>query len=206
MAKRLKPEVVNSKKAQAQMQQQKMQQKYYHDQGYKELPPLAKGDKAFMQVRGEWVPVTVTGKAGTPRSYVVKTAYGKEYRRNSRHLRKAHQQTSNSTSEAEDTDIWDDPVQVEPTHVTQPVPLDDPIPVVQAEQIQPEDQPPELGQPVTPGSPTANTNTDNNLPTSPEVEERPTPPEVEERPTPPPRTSRGRLVKKPLRYTDFVNS
>ena len=82
-------------------------------------------------------------KAGTSRSYVAKIANGKEYHRNSRHLQKAHQQTSNSTSE--DTDIWDDPVSVEPTRVTQPVPPDDPIPVVQAEQAQPEDQPPELG-------------------------------------------------------------
>lgn len=62
VAKRLKPEVVNSKKAQAQTQQQKTQQRYYHDQGSKELPPPAKGDKAFMQVRGEWVPVAVTAK------------------------------------------------------------------------------------------------------------------------------------------------
>lgn len=53
-----------------------MQQKYYHDQDSKELPPLMKGDKAYMQVRGEWVPVTVTGKARTSRSYVVKTANG----------------------------------------------------------------------------------------------------------------------------------
>ena len=50
---RLKPEVVNFKSAQAQMQQQKMQQKYYHDRGSKELPPLMKGDKAYMQVIGE---------------------------------------------------------------------------------------------------------------------------------------------------------
>ena len=50
---RLKPEVVNFKSAQAQMQQQKMQQKYYHDRGSKELPPLMKGDKACMQVIGE---------------------------------------------------------------------------------------------------------------------------------------------------------
>eukprot|EP00731_Ephydatia_muelleri_P036903 Em0351g3a len=118
------------------------------------------------------------------------------------------------SDETVDTDIWDDPVPVEPSQVIQP----DPIPVMQAEQedqplemgqpVQPDpalpvvqaeqaDQPLELGPPVPPDSPTADINTNNNLPTSPQVEERP---------TPPPRTARGRLVKNPLRYTDFVES
>eukprot|EP00731_Ephydatia_muelleri_P036364 Em0242g3a len=132
---RLKPEVVNFKSAQAQMQQQKMQQKYYHDRGSKELPPLMKGDKAYMQSK------------------------------RINHLR------------------WDNLFNLILHYLW----------CKQSKRINHF----ELGPPVPPDSPTADINTNNNLPTSPQVEERP---------TPPPRTARGRLVKNPLRYTDFVES
>ena len=49
-----------------------------------------------MQVQGRWIPATVVSMAGTPHSYIVKTASGKTYRRNRRHLMKCLQEDESS--------------------------------------------------------------------------------------------------------------
>ncbi|UYV62275.1 K02A2.6-like [Cordylochernes scorpioides] len=52
------------------------------------LRPLEVGDNIMLQERHrKWVPATVTAKHETPRSYMVKTPSGSEYRRNRSHLR-----------------------------------------------------------------------------------------------------------------------
>ncbi|UYV63547.1 hypothetical protein LAZ67_2004626 [Cordylochernes scorpioides] len=64
-----------------------------HQQKYAEGPkrilrPLEVGDNIMLQERHrKWVPATVTAKHETPRSYMVKTPSGSEYRRNRSHLR-----------------------------------------------------------------------------------------------------------------------
>ena len=69
VSKCLKPNVVNSKSA--------MQKKYGYDQIQRNYL------HAYMQVRGECIPITVTSKEGPPSPYFVKTANGKKYHRNS---------------------------------------------------------------------------------------------------------------------------
>lgn len=46
---------------------------HYYDEGSEPLPPLQKGDSAWMQVQGKWEPVTVMDTA----SYHIKSAAGK---------------------------------------------------------------------------------------------------------------------------------
>ncbi|UYV63288.1 K02A2.6-like [Cordylochernes scorpioides] len=64
-----------------------------HQQKYAGSPkriliPLEVGDNIMLQERHrKWVPATVTAKHETPRSYMVKTPSGSEYRRNRSHLR-----------------------------------------------------------------------------------------------------------------------
>ena len=69
------------------LKQQK--QKKHYDRGSKALPNLKIGDHARMQVQGRWKPVVVTGQAGYPRSFIASTGDGRKYRRNRQHLMKA---------------------------------------------------------------------------------------------------------------------
>ena len=43
-----------------------------------------------MQVGNHWIPATVTQKANTPHSYIVRTPEGHAYRRNRRHLKRSN--------------------------------------------------------------------------------------------------------------------
>ena len=46
-----------------------------------------------MSIKGkEWVPAVVTAKASTPRSFIVTTPNGQQYRRNRRHLIKTEEE------------------------------------------------------------------------------------------------------------------
>ena len=55
-------------------------------------------------MNGEWIPGTVKGLAGTPRSYIVVGPGGREYRRNRKHLRKVCPQLTISTSVDDEND------------------------------------------------------------------------------------------------------
>ena len=69
----------------------KNKQKIYYNRGTKDLPPLKKGDIVRVQPlptdnQGRWFKAKVERKADI-RSYIVRTEWGQEYRRNRKHLR-----------------------------------------------------------------------------------------------------------------------
>ena len=67
--------------------ERQLQQKLYHDQSARELPPLIKEEPVRMLCDGKWEPARVVSQAEAPRSYNVETPAGGVYRRNRRHLR-----------------------------------------------------------------------------------------------------------------------
>ena len=69
----------------------KNKQKIYYNRGTKDLPPLKKGDIVRVHPlptdnQGRWFKAKVERKADI-RSYIVRTEWGQEYRRNRKHLR-----------------------------------------------------------------------------------------------------------------------
>ena len=70
-------------------------QKHYYDRSAKPLPELAPGQRITIQDPASltWKPAQVKERlVGTPRSYAVTTATGRELRRNRAHIREAHQE------------------------------------------------------------------------------------------------------------------
>ena len=86
-ATQLEPRTINPDSVKSHLQQEQQKRKLYYDEGSKPLIPLQKGENAWMQVQGEWKPVKVLDTAEAPASYHVKSASGKVYRRNRKHLR-----------------------------------------------------------------------------------------------------------------------
>ncbi|CAJ1049307.1 uncharacterized protein K02A2.6-like [Xyrichtys novacula] len=80
-------------------------QKFYFDRHTKNLPDLQAGDNVRVQ-RGEaWQPAVVLQKHEHPRSFVIRTPEGKQYRRNRKHLRKTREETFPETKEQQDIDL-----------------------------------------------------------------------------------------------------
>ena len=75
-------------------------QKYYHDFSSKPLPLLSVGDKVTVKENKTWKPATITGKANSPRSYLVTTPEGQTYRRNRTHLRRSSAQSYQDDDDA----------------------------------------------------------------------------------------------------------
>ena len=61
-------------------------QKHYYDMTAKPSSPLKENDSVRIRQNNTWVPARVTHPVTTPRSYIVSTPSGQEYRRNRRHL------------------------------------------------------------------------------------------------------------------------
>ena len=76
--------------AKQQLAQRQKRQKLNYDKSTKPLPPLENGDSVHLRQDNIWVPATVTGLASSPRSYIVMTPDGQQYRRNRRHLLKTN--------------------------------------------------------------------------------------------------------------------
>ena len=85
----LKPQVVTD--AYEQLQKCKEKQKFFYDRNSKSLPILSDHDVVRIKKDNKWVPATVTGKASTPRSFIVTTSNGQKYRRNRQHIIKTHE-------------------------------------------------------------------------------------------------------------------
>ena len=96
----LKPETINPKTVQKELQNNRRQQKLYYDRHAKPLTTLKVGDSVLMTSKhGRWKPAQVTSINQTgPRSYNIVTPQGHHYRRNRKHLRKATGVTSSNTS------------------------------------------------------------------------------------------------------------
>ena len=83
----LKPEAVN-KDIHAKLQKRHEIQKYYFDRrAGRELPVLKEKDPVMMKWKDGWTRATVVSNHHNPRSYIVQTADGTNYRRNRYHLR-----------------------------------------------------------------------------------------------------------------------
>jgi len=93
--KQLAPEVIDRKTARESMQAARLKSKLYHDRNAKPLSQLNPGDRVTYQSGKVWEPAVVTSQY-SPRSYVIRTPEGTQYRRNRIHLRKSsagHQST-----------------------------------------------------------------------------------------------------------------
>ena len=96
-------------------------QKHYYDRNTKPLKPFATGVPVSVPEETTWRPAVITRNAATPRSYIVQTADGHQYRRNRRDIRasyrKDQEQTLNIDSDSEQTHNLNDTVQETPPHV-----------------------------------------------------------------------------------------
>ncbi|XP_013396158.1 uncharacterized protein K02A2.6-like [Lingula anatina] len=99
----LKPQAYNQREVKRHFSQEKLKQKYYHDQrkGAKELKAFNPGEHVRMQPHPgskTWVPAIVVKRHTHPRSYIVE-GNDRVYRRNRQHLRssteKAHHYNPN---------------------------------------------------------------------------------------------------------------
>ncbi|KAK9730164.1 hypothetical protein QE152_g15393 [Popillia japonica] len=69
--------------------------KYYHDRGTKVLTPLKEGDKVYYKKTpsSSWMPAKVTKVGPSPRSFIVTSPEGIDYRRNRHHILKPNSTT-----------------------------------------------------------------------------------------------------------------
>ena len=83
-------------------QPQQQQQKHYHDRTARSLVPLRKGEVIRFQLEpnSKWEKAKAVDAHTAPRSYIVETRNGKQYRRNRRYLRKTNE-TAFSTNDAQ---------------------------------------------------------------------------------------------------------
>ena len=93
----LQPKVLDPHKVKKKLRLKQEKQKNYFDQHAKHLPTLEKGDRIRIQMGSHWKPGVVTERAGTPRSYRIRTDEGREYRRNRRALMKSPESSSSAT-------------------------------------------------------------------------------------------------------------
>ena len=170
------------------LMERKERQTYYHDQGAKELLPLAKGQVVRFRPPGykKWKKAVVEDQVDV-RSYRIRTEDGRQYRRNRTNLRKTREnlvQTSRPAQMVETTDqqeIEDEPAEYSTTSVTT------------TEELTVEKRrPPQGPRPKSPDARPAGSQT------SP----------VEQpagwKMTPPRQTASGRMIKKPNFLKDFV--
>ena len=90
----LVPSVIEQDSVQNHLVQGRLKQKRHYDRNARELKPLKEGEQCRVQLQpqGLWKPAIVTEHHTAPRSYIVKTEDGAEYRRN-RKLLRATQET-----------------------------------------------------------------------------------------------------------------
>ena len=100
----LTPTAYNRQDVMQRLNQQKANQKFYHDSKTgSDLPPLRPGDQVRMAPSPGskmWNPAIVVKRHVSPRSYIVESG-GHEYRRNRRHLRRSTE-AANTTDHCSD--------------------------------------------------------------------------------------------------------
>lgn len=82
----LTPCVVDLETTRCVREQQQERQQHYYNHSAKPLASLRVGDNVRMRKEKTWVPATVLSETDEPRSYVVRTHEGGEYRRNRRDI------------------------------------------------------------------------------------------------------------------------
>ena len=89
----LKPQVSNQTNVKMAYDKSKKRQEKYYNKHAKKSAILRSGDNVRVQLRSnKWEPAMIQEKTKEPRSYIVKTPEGAEYRRNRRHILKQNQQ------------------------------------------------------------------------------------------------------------------
>ena len=84
----LQPKLINPQAAHKELRERKARQKYYYDCHTAILKPLAVGDTVMMRAKEKWEPAMLIAICqDKPRSYIVNTPGGKQYRRNRHHLK-----------------------------------------------------------------------------------------------------------------------
>ena len=100
----LTPTAYNRQDVMQRLNQQKANQKFYHDsKSASDLPPLRPGDQVRMAPHPGskmWNPAIVVKHHDSPRPYIVESS-GQEYRRNQRHLRRSTE-AENTTEHCSD--------------------------------------------------------------------------------------------------------
>lgn len=86
----LQPKPVNHEQFRNQFVLSRQKQSRYYSRQSTALKPLEMGETVRIKKQGTWVPSTVTGLID-PRSYIVRTTDGRDYRRNRRDLIKSHE-------------------------------------------------------------------------------------------------------------------
>ena len=88
-----------------QLEKRQKQQAFFYNKNAKPLPSLHVNEGVRLRDtdKKQWIPAKVTAEAETPRSYIVTTESGRQYRRNRRFLLK----TSEPPEDTQDVDIPD---------------------------------------------------------------------------------------------------
>ena len=106
--------------AKQQLVQQQKRQKQNYDKSTKPLPPLEIGENVHLRQGNIWIPTTVSGLASAPRSYIITTTDGQQYRRNRRDLLKTNIPSTVSTDQTETDDEEDYPTTIPEQPVLNP--------------------------------------------------------------------------------------
>ena len=93
--------------AKQQLAQQQKRQKQNYDKSTKPLPPLEIGENVHLRQGNIWIPAAVSGLASAPRSYIITTTDGQQYRRNRRDILKTNIPSTVSTDQTEIDDEED---------------------------------------------------------------------------------------------------
>ena len=106
--------------AKQQLAQQQKRQKQNYDKSTKPLPPLEIGENVHLRQGNIWIPATVSRLASAPRSYIITTTDGQQYRRNRRDLLKTNIPSTVSTDQTEIDDEEDYPTTIPEQPVLNP--------------------------------------------------------------------------------------
>ena len=96
---KLAPSVINGAQFYTNRQRQQQHQKRYYDKTARSLSPLQKGEIARFKLdpNSKWTKGKVVQPHVTPRSYIIETKDGTQYRRNRRHLRQSNEPPFDTT-------------------------------------------------------------------------------------------------------------
>ncbi|KAI8506223.1 hypothetical protein Bbelb_156500 [Branchiostoma belcheri] len=97
----LTPKSVNHENVRRQLEQKQQRQKTQYDKSSRPLPPISPGEEIRLQQQNKkWTPATVIQQTEQPRSWLVETPDGVQYRRNRKHLQKIKESSVDTSDES----------------------------------------------------------------------------------------------------------
>ena len=111
----LKPAPIDAKAFQQERKKGQRAQSKYYDKTARPLSELYEGEHVHFKLdpKTDWKPATVTSRHETPRSYIVQTPDGAEYRRNRRHILKTKPSEENNSTNTDTSASTDQTVENE---------------------------------------------------------------------------------------------